>query len=88
MSKATDRASLAKGEALLDRLRSHTTHTQTTLSHTTLTHHSLTQIANFTRLLLKNGEHTWGKDVKSYLGKDKVVLAPYSIIPSAKTRWS
>ena len=29
------------------------------------------QIANFTRLMMKNGEHTWGKDVKSYLGKDQ-----------------
>ena len=26
--------------------------------------------ADFTRLIMKNGEHTWGKDVKSYLGKD------------------
>ena len=26
------------------------------------------RIQNFSRLLIKNGEHTWGKDVKTYLG--------------------
>eukprot|EP01050_Picozoa_sp_SAG11_P016006 SAG11_NODE_2131_length_3777_cov_1.575041_2_plen_446_part_00 len=28
-------------------------------------------VQNFTRLLMKNGEHTWGKDVKTWLGKDQ-----------------
>ena len=29
------------------------------------------EVANFTRLMMKNGEHTWGKDVKTWLGKDQ-----------------
>eukprot|EP01043_Picozoa_sp_COSAG02_P017275 COSAG02_NODE_780_length_17266_cov_3.939244_3_plen_698_part_00 len=29
------------------------------------------EISNFTRLMMKNGEHTWGKDVKTWLGKDQ-----------------
>ena len=45
---------------------------------------------NFTRLLMKNAEHTWGKDVKSYLGHDPKPChhRPPCPYPSYKNDWT